>query len=315
MSAQPDTLIYRYLLLLLLPFIAAVIYMDGRKYDPGLLDFKQVDGGESVLVKMLPQSAGNFERVGSVRPFDKDNLFEHINGHAEYFISGGFKGLAVADYALKGENEACCSADVYQMGIGANAFGVLMGEVSDDFSRAEIGFMGFVSQRMLVFIKGPYYVKITAFRDDAPVDSLAAEIEKGMGEIETVIPGLEGFPREGAVAGTLRYFKEAYRGLDFLNRVFEQDYELDGAKFEAALIEGDEAYVNGVKERYFSFFKEEETEYEEKTSGGQPYYLVKDPFEGDWLMVPMKGRIFALYGTADEGVVKRFAEGRRDPEK
>ncbi len=309
MTEQPNTYIYRTLLLLLLPVIAVVIYLDGQKYDPGLLDFKKTEGANSALLNLLPPNAGKFERIGNVRLFDKDNLFEHINGHAEYFISGGFTALAVADYAKQGKKEPCCSIDIYQMGSGANAFGVLMGEISDDFTRTEIGFMGFLSPRTLAFMKGLYYIKVGGYQSDAPLKELAEAIEKGMGNMKTVIPELEHFPKEGALPGSLRYFKEDYRGLDFLSRVFEQDYNLDGVNFQAALIEGDKAYITKIVERYLSFFKEEETAYEKMFLGNQAYYFVKDPFEGDWMMIPMKERIFALYGTVDKMFAIRFLAG------
>jgi len=298
-------MLYRYLLLLLLPLIATVIYMDGRRYDPGLIDFSKSEEESSPLLSFFPEKEGAMARQGRVRIFTKDNLYEHINGHAEYFISAGFKSLAVAEYGEPAD-KVCCTADVYDMGTAANAFGALMGEISDDFTKIDRGFMGFVSPRMLSFSKGPYYVKVSAFTGGAPLESMAIMIEKAMGELKTEIPQLKRFPETKAIAASLRFFKEAYRGIDFLNNVFEKDYLIGSKQLTVALMEGDREELDKRVLRLLGFLKNEEIDYEEIMLGQSPYYHVKDPFEGDWLLLPGNGQFFMVYGMDEGGVDEIF---------
>ena len=304
-KSQPSTLLYRYLLLLLLPFIAAIIYVDGQRYDPGLLDFSKSDEMSSPLLDFFPEKTSGLVRQGRARLFAKDNLYEYINGHAEYFISSGFKSLAVAEYGESAE-KSCCTADIYDMGAGANAFGVLMGEINDDFTKIDRGFMGFISPRMLSFSKGPYYVKIGSFSDGAPLETVAAMIDEAMGDIKTDIPQLKRFPESKAIAGSLRYFKEAYRGIDFLNNVFEKDYLLNDKKLSLALMTGDSEQLDKKLSRLLGFLKSEEIAYEEIRMDESPYYRIKDPFEGDWLLLPGKKEFFMIYGIGEEPAAETF---------
>lgn len=304
-ESQSPTMIFRYLLLLLLPLIAAVIYIDGQRYDAGLLDFSKSEEVSSPLLSFFPEKAGDLARQGRVRLFNKDNLYEHINGHAEYFISSGFKRLAVAEYGESAE-KVCCTVDLYDMGTGANAFGTLMGEVSDDFMKVNRGFMGFISPRMLSFSKGSYYVKINAFTEGAPLDLIAGIVEEKMGELKTDIPQLNLFPETNAVAGSLRFFKEAYRGIDFVNNIFEKDYFIESKKVTLALMEGDRDYLHKKVVRLLGFLKSEDIEYEEKKVDRSPYYRVKDPFEGDWLLLPGEGQVFMVYGIGEGAVDETF---------
>ena len=53
--------------------------------------------------------------------------------------------------------------------------------------------------------------------------------------------------------------------------------------------------------RLLGFLKNEEIGYSENKVGQKAYYRVKDPFEGDWLLLPGKGHIFMVYGPAESG--------------
>lgn len=56
--------------------------------------------------------------------YDARNLYEYINGAAEFFIAFGFIELTGANYApVSGHNDAV-TVDVYNMGSKLNAFGL-----------------------------------------------------------------------------------------------------------------------------------------------------------------------------------------------
>jgi len=53
----------------------------------------------------LPASLGGRQRVGAPRPFSRDTLYEYVNGHAEYYLSAGFEGLAVGEYGADAQGQ------------------------------------------------------------------------------------------------------------------------------------------------------------------------------------------------------------------
>src|SRR3990172_10381103 len=118
----------RLLLLALLLVIALIIYFTGQHYDPALIQFDQSGQGQGVSV--LPDEVNGLKKTGQIRQFTKENLYEYVNGHAEYFISAGFAGLLVGEYASSGTDASRpdIQTEIYDMGRSIQAFGILMDE-------------------------------------------------------------------------------------------------------------------------------------------------------------------------------------------
>src|SRR5271169_3820288 len=111
---------YRLLLLGLLPLIAGILYFRGQKYDPALIDFKTASPQNVNEPLVSPQTMqeprtlpvnqavvhdiAGFQNRGEPHHYTKENLYEHVDGHAEYFISAGFQGLTVTDYITAESN-------------------------------------------------------------------------------------------------------------------------------------------------------------------------------------------------------------------
>src|SRR5512140_3495651 len=155
MNAVP--LLYRLLLLALLPCIAVFLYLRGQQYDPALINFKSA--AETTVTGQVEQAPGSigagspsdpgktqtlpgpdsgnitgFLQVGRERLYTKDNLYEHVDGHAEYFIGAGFSGLSIREYApaASKDTKAGIQVEVFDMGNSIQAFGVLTDESGDN---------------------------------------------------------------------------------------------------------------------------------------------------------------------------------------
>ncbi|MEO5361989.1 MAG: hypothetical protein H7843_16390, partial [Nitrospirota bacterium] len=129
-----------YLLMGLLPIIAAVIYMTGQRYDAAAVNFTfQKGSAESI---QLPEDVEGYKKVGRPRQFTKNNLYEYNNGHAEYFIAKGFSSLTVYEYAKAG-TQADTLVEIYDMGKPIQAFAVLTDELPADSTAASVGTMGY----------------------------------------------------------------------------------------------------------------------------------------------------------------------------
>lgn len=324
------SLTYRLILLALLPCLAAILYAGGQSYDPALIDFKTVNGKStqpdlSEKAVSSPEPAGKtvpaagtkdlagFRLSGKELHYTKDNLFEHVDGHAEYFISAGFKGLTVSEYAPAGGSASRdgIEVEVYDMGKSIQAFGVLSDESGDNAKAAPVGTMGFRTSGGINFIKGGYYVKISSFDPKIPIlgfaKAFSETISAGPGGSDSFSKAFSGFPDLGR-AGKTRFIKEGYRGLDFLRNVIERDYTVGDKKITVALMPGSVQETKALLTSFMDYFNKSGIQYDKTEKNGYEVYKVMDKYEGNWLLIPGHDTIVAVFGSDDVEILKHFAK-------
>jgi len=317
--------IYRVLLIGLLPLIAVVLYVKGQRYDPALIDFKAAVHQASPNPAASLQSAGKspspsaaavsgiagFRQIGNPHSYTTDTLYEHVDGHAEYFISAGFKGLTVTEYVAAGSKatEAEAQTEVFDMGNGIQAFGVLADESGENAPSISIGTMGFRTSGGVNFIKGRYYVKISALQPKAPVIEFARKFAETLPSTKDSFPAFEKLPNVGKVTNT-RFIREGYRGLDFLRNVIEREYSTGDRKITVALITGSEQELRSVMSSFYGYFSKSGIPTEKITRNGTDAYKVLDKYEGTWFLVPDRDAIFGVFGTDDEEILGYFIKGK-----
>jgi hypothetical protein len=297
----------RFILLALLPVIAFVIYLEGQSYDPSLIRFTPSDISTGKEAALLPREVRGFNRSGQVRLYSKENLHEYINGHAEYFLSAGFKMLAVGEYIRAGTDpsQPDIVVDIYDMGKGIHAFGVLSDEIGDNAATLNVGMMGAKTSQGVSFIRGKFYVRIALFQDALPIDDFAERIDEMIGSSKENFTVFSRLPEPGEVIAT-RFVKESYKGLDFANNVVEREYLVGRGTVFVSLVTGSEAEMNNLISSYLEFFKDSEIPYKEKDRGGHKMYRVMDPYEGVWHLLLLSDSVFGIYGEVDDGVLDKI---------
>jgi len=301
----------RLALIALLPLLALALYLDGQYYDPDLVELRprqSVIGPDSAL---FPEGLAGLQRAGAVRRFTEDNLYEYINGHAEYFISAGFRGLAVGEYGSVGDGQPALVVNLYDLGEALNAFGVLVDEAGEQ-EAVDIGAMGFRSGQGLSFIQGRFYVQMSLFDDALTAETFGAALARNLagqvGEQDLAFH----FPDLGVVT-TTRFVKEYYRGLEFLNAVLERGFERDGHEIQAFLARGTLQEISALVANFEAFFHEDEMPYRRIDRDGLNFYLVDDPYEGEWFFVPLGERLIGVYTSMEPALtaqIAAFAHGR-----
>lgn len=319
LGMNPVPLKYRLVLLGLLPLIAGVLYFKGQKYDPALIDFKTTQRQEvsgpvaspQAIQESQPlpvnQDIAGFRRVGEVRRYTKENLYEHVDGHAEYFISAGFQGLTVTEYVSAGSKatQAEIQTEVFDMGRPIQSFGVLVDESGENPAPVLVGTMGYKTSGGVNFIKGRYYVKISAFSTNTPVINFAKAFAG------TISPGQDSFrifskfPDIGKVVKT-RFAKEGYRGLDFLHNVIEREYSTGNGKIKVALMADSKLETGRLLSSFSDYFGKSGMRYEKTEKGGTDVYKVMDKYEGNWFLIRSPNAVFGVFGTDDEEILKFF---------
>jgi hypothetical protein len=332
----------RLLLLLLLPVVAAAIYVEGQKYDPATIDFKSADFKSAAAEGAPPFTQGalndiaGYVQSGPVRSFTKENLYEYVDGHAEFFISAGFAGLWVMDYAKTGGRAAnpksgfakSDTADVksdivvelYDMGREIQAFGVLVDEAGEGAEPFQAGALGFKTPQCISFFKGRWYVKVTVFSSDAPAGEFARAVDKSISAEAEKFTLFEKFPGVGPDIGKVtatRFVKNSYRGLSFMQNVIEREYLIKGKTAQAAMVAGEGA--KKLVRDMDAFLAKSGVKRAEAgtTPAGDRIFKVPDRYEGDWYMIIDGGvdggvdggagmTFFAIYGEAAPDVLKLF---------
>lgn len=113
---------------------------------------------------------------GSAESYDAKGLFEYINGGAPAYIERNFQTLAAAEMTLQNGGELTC--DIYDMGSSADATAIYDFEKRGGTKEIEIGEAGRTGDLSLVFRRGRYYVKLTAF--DPKAEEALADIARAL---------------------------------------------------------------------------------------------------------------------------------------
>lgn len=285
------------LLISLLPLIALVIYLTGQHYDPALIDFTvKRDEAKNAF---FPVKIDGYKSASQTRTFNKNNLHEYINGHAEFFISSGFEKLWVKDYDSNSKKSVIV-VDIYDMGKPIQAFGVLVDESGDSSESVNIDTMGFMGTNTLTFFIDKYYVKLSAFSKETLLKPVALKISytvrKSIGEKEGSFKLFDKFPDLGTVVKT-RFIKENYRGLDFVNNVIEREYE--GSVY-AFILSDESVNIKDLTKTFLNFFRDSDINY---TAVNNTHYIINDPYEGDWILISTGNVFMGIFGAKDIGTI------------
>lgn len=299
----------RLLLIALLPLIAALLYLDGQHYDSDLLEFKTKSGGPGA--QLFPDRLSGLDRAGQVRSFNKDNLYEYINGHAEYYIGAGFKGLTVGEYGIGADGQPRLVINLYDLGTALNAFGVLVNEAGEQ-TPVDIGSLGFRGKQGVNFIHGPYYAQLSIFDQETDALDAARELAGVLQQAIATEALVFRFPDLGRPLET-RFVREYYRGMEFFNQVLERSFERDGLEFQAFTLSAPAVEIQAIAQSASTFLSEDGIPFSIQEIQGLKFHRVADPYEGDWFFVPLKDQLIGAYASLDEPMIKAIIEFAGNP--
>ena len=128
-------------------------------YAPAMVHAAEID-----IDKALPAPAciEGWPMDGKATLFDKDTLFDHIDGESELYFPYGFKVLAFARYLNIHDPQQAFDADIYEMGSLLDAFGMYANYRRKDDADVNVGAEGTVSSTQLLFYQDRYFVRLQA---------------------------------------------------------------------------------------------------------------------------------------------------------
>ena len=183
-----------------------------------------VTGAERTIDKVMPapSCAEGWALDGNVTFFDKDTLFDRINGESELYFPYGFEKLAYARYENKQNPAIAVDADVYTMGSLLDAFGMFANYRRRDDADIAVGAQGTISSSQVFFYQDRYFVRLQA----TGTTSISKDVFLACaGAISRNLPKSTGRPREldmldvpGVLTKSERYVAQSLLGYDFFRR-------------------------------------------------------------------------------------------------
>ena len=131
------------------------------------------------------EAAGWAQRkTGEIRTFAAADLWKYIDGEAERYLKAGVETVSTADYRFHDKFDAV--VDIYTMGNAAGAEKIFESEPAANADTPHLGDSARFYSQSLVFRKGPYLVRITAYEDSTETKpallGLARSIEQRLGK-------------------------------------------------------------------------------------------------------------------------------------
>ncbi|MFO8000399.1 MAG: DUF6599 family protein [Marinilabilia sp.] len=251
-----------------------------------------------------PPEISGWEQEGSVEVFDKDNLFDHINGASEFYFSYNFQKLWVVRYT---KDDAEIAVEVYDQGDPVHAYGIFSMERPPEAEVKEIGAQGYYEDNILNFVAGRYYVKMNSYREsDAGSGVLLETAENLSGELsdDPQLPGvINSMPEENLVHNSREYVSNTFMGLDFLGGAYRAKYTDDEEEMTLFVLERDsEEEIENLLAEYHEFA---EQEFEDS---GDKDFVIEDPFNGTIHMHRTGNYIIGFSGDDVEPLRERLLE-------
>jgi len=206
--------------------------------------FTSVSSGaaEVSMEKVLPtpECAPGWIVDDKVALFNKETLFERIDGEAELYFPYGFEMLAAARYASKKNPQIAVDADIYQLGSLLDAFGMYANYRRKDDAEIKVGADGTISSSQLFFYQGRFLVRLqatgTTNLDQNVFLACARAITQNLPTNVNRPKELEMVMIPAVMQKSVRYIAQSLLGYDFFRRGFIADAVLKGEEMQVFIV-------------------------------------------------------------------------------
>jgi hypothetical protein len=250
---------------------------------------------EAILTSALPVPGWKLE--GKPYRYIPQDLYEYINGAADFFIAYGFNDLTGANFSpVSGENDAV-TIDIYDMGDKLNAFGVFQSRRDSRASSLNIGTASVGSDDYIAFYKDRFYVEIQAYiiikKENGALNNMASIVAKHLPGDTSLPKEISYLPEEGKIAGSERYIRGGILGHAFLDRGIVCDYQIEGKKVSAfvAFLPSHKDAANAL-EQYRLFLIKSERKCLPIEGFGKHSFASQEPFHNK-IIVTQEGKFVA----------------------
>ena len=249
--------------------------------------FNPARAAESSLKEILPTQgfAPEWAIDGKVELYDKDTLFNHINGEAELYFPYGFESLASANYVNRKNPDLSLVADVYRMASVLDAFGIYSNYRKPASIRAAVGAGGFVSPSQLLFYQDRYFVRLQVTGATGLPQEILLACARAVSQ--NLPPGsdppeeLKKLAIPALVPQSERYFAQSLLGYAFFRKGMIADARINDDKMQIFVIREDtQAAARKTFDRYHAYLTAEAQNIQLTENGNRIFLAADDPLYG-----------------------------------
>lgn len=227
----------------------------GRDKDPSDGETNDLSG---ILASFRPT---DWEIFDEVKRFTPENLYEQINGRAEFFLSYDVVSMTFASYVNRFDVGQFIDISIYDMGSAINAFGVFSVERSQGQPLLELGRASYRLDANYYIWKGCFYITIISSQGTREFQRLGMDLARivtdHLPDSNESVWGLTALPLKDRVPDSVQYFKVDAMGLDFMRNTFIAAYNKEDNTVTALLSQRDSAEsAKDTVARYVGYAKE-----------------------------------------------------------
>ena len=187
-----------------------------------------VTASQSLSVKVAGLTLNGWEIYDKVLQFTAENLYEQINGRAEFYLAYDVMGMTFASFEKGTDNGHFIDLSIYDMGTPTNAFGVFSGERTRGVSPIDIGREAYRAGANYYIWKGQYYTQIVASDTTDEFQRIGLDLARKATDflLDSGEPvwGLNALPQVDRVTGSVKYFLVNAMSLDFMRNTYVAQY-------------------------------------------------------------------------------------------
>ncbi len=271
-----------------------------------------------VMEKSLPAvaCAEGWAMDGKVTLFDKDTLFDRINGESELYFPYGFEKLAYARYENKQNPMIAVDADVYKMGSLLDAFGMFANYRRKGDADIAIGAQGTISSSQVFFYQDRYFVRLqvtgaTSIAQDV-FFACAKAISQNLPKSADRPKELDAFAIPAVVKKSERYVAQSLLGYDFFHKGMIADAILNTEQVQVFIVtEKSRDEARKTFDQYRSYLKTSGSDARVTAGKGRTSMEAVDPLYGK-VFVEQAGRfVIGAVRIKDGPAAKQLVEQLR----
>jgi len=253
----------------------------------------------------MPGFAEGWESGDGVQLFNKDTLFNHINGEAELYFPYGFVVAAATTYDSIGTDYSI-AAEVYEMGSLLDAFGIYSNYRHPGKKPLDFGGDGFCDASQLMFYQDKYFVRLTALGEwERSGDDLLAcgqAIAVGLPQPAREPSEIKMLDFDGVELLSVTYLAESVLGYAFLSKGFVASATLSGESARVFLVLGEtETAAEASMQQYIDYLRRNGEEPRQMPVSTGSRMMFKDPLHGGTIVHGVGAYIVGVTGLSDPG--------------
>jgi hypothetical protein len=158
--------------------------------------------------------------AGEPQVYDRDNLYEYLDGQAQTYLDYGMHSCIHAEYHHQTQPEQRMTLDLFQFADAVGAYGLASSMRSGQAEPLEIGAVGYWQDGKLHWVRGRVYARVIAPHERLAGYSAAvylAMVADGKMSLPATLPAeLLVLPRQNRIVGSEMFLARDMLGHDFL---------------------------------------------------------------------------------------------------